>query len=111
MQAARWPAASDPLNGYSFLSKPADFIARSFRRLRQLRKRRFRRRNGVHPDIVTDSPTPNESLLYLVCKVEDTIERSMIEWSADLAATVEHRLEIIVQVVRQIVRRDRQRVA
>jgi hypothetical protein len=56
-------------------------------------------------------PTPNENLLYLVWKMEDAIERSMIECSADLAAAVEPRLEIIVQVVRQIARRDRQRVA
>ena len=70
-----------------------------------MRKRGFRRRKDRHPDFVTDLPTPNESLLYLAFELEDAIERSTIEWSADLAAAVEHRLGIIAQAVRQIARR------
>jgi hypothetical protein len=80
-------------------------VADIVRRLRELRKRGFRQRKGRHSDVVTDLPTPNENLLYLVSELEDAIDRATVEWSADLAAAVEHRSEVIVQVVRQIARR------
>jgi hypothetical protein len=51
--------------------------------------------------VVTNLPTRSENLLYLVCELEDAIE-----WSADLTAAVERRLEIIVQMVPRIARRD-----
>jgi hypothetical protein len=69
------------------------------RRLRRKRNRTF----GATPD----DPTPNDNLLYLLCELELAIKRPTIVWSADLADSVQRRLDGLVRAVRQIAARVR----
>ena len=65
-------------------------------------ERQAQKRQKRNPGSDTEIPTPNENLLYLLTELEQAVERPTIHWTADLATAVQHRLENLVEAVRQI---------
>jgi hypothetical protein len=66
-----------------------------------VRKRRSRSLKHAAPSIAA-VPTQRENLLYLLAELELAVERPAVDWSGNLAAMLQHRLEKLVQVVRQV---------
>ena len=71
-----------------------------------LRKKRPSKRKHHYLSSMTDVPTQSENLLYLLTELELAVERPTVEWSAELAASVQRRLAKLVRVVHQVARRD-----
>ncbi len=47
-------------------------------------------------------PTANDNLLYLLIELEHAIGRPNVNWSRELAARIQHRLEDLVETVGRI---------